>query len=150
MLTAITLAKPAIHARIQRQPLGTCIRPRHVGGRLKKWVISHLQRGFPEERPGILLFHRRVRILARARSLEWISTRFNFAVQVPGLTAGSEEILKTVVMRFQFLVRDTPILNSQFGIHDFLAVALFEVGLVLELGDLIPPALAIPVNTASP
>jgi len=150
MFTAITLAKPAVHARIQRQPLGICIRPRHVGGRLKKWVISHLQRRFPEERSGILLFHRRVRIFARARCLEWISTGFNFAVQISGLSAGSEEIFKTVVMRFQFLVRDTPILNSQFGIYDLLAVTLFEVGFVLELGDLVSPALAIPVDTASP
>src|SRR5215469_4036557 len=150
MLTAITLAKPAVHARIQRQPLGICIRPRHVGRRLKKWVISHLQRRFPEECPGILLFHRRIRIFARSRSLEWISTGFDLAVQIPGLTAGSEEIFKTVIVRFQFLVRDTPILNSQFGIHDFLAVALFEVGLVLELGYLVSPALSIPVNAASP
>jgi hypothetical protein len=52
-------------------------------------------------------------------------------------------------MRLEFGVGDAPVLDRQFRIKDFFAVALLDVSLVDEVGDLEPESLPIPVNKSA-
>src|SRR5271155_1531688 len=146
MLATVSFAKSAVHARIQSQSFWIRIRARHVGRGLEEWVITQLRRGLSKKSSRVLFLHRRVGILARARRLERITTLFDFAVEIARFAANSKQIFEAIVMRFQFLVGHTPVLNSQVGIHDFFSITLLDMRFVNEIGNLISPGLAVPVN----
>src|SRR5215472_4581393 len=112
-------------------------------------MVAELHCGFAKDGAGMLLFHRRSRILLRARTLKRIPTLLNLAVQVPGFTAGTDQFFEFRVIRFEIFVCNSPVLNNQFGVSEGFPVPLFDVCLPDEIGRLKTPRLAIPVNAAS-
>src|SRR5467141_2048267 len=86
-------------------------------------MITQARRRFAEERPGVGGLHRRVRVLARARSLERIAAGPDLALQIAGLAADAVEVFEAVEVRLEFFVRDTPILARAIGSELVLAIA---------------------------
>jgi hypothetical protein len=94
--------------------------------------------------------HRRIQILARAGRFERISTWLNLTFDISSFAAHSKQVLEANVVWLQFLIGDTPVLNSQVWIQDLFAVSLLDVRLVVNVCSLKTPSLTIPVGPASP
>jgi hypothetical protein len=61
---------------------------------------------------------------------ERISTWLNLTFDISSFAAHSKQVLEANVVWLQFLIGDTPVLNSQVWIQDLFAVSLLDVRLV--------------------
>ena len=112
-------------------------------------MIAEIGCAFAEQSPEIRLLHRRGWVFPRTRRLEWISARLDLALDVAGLAAYPAEIFEAIVVRLELRISDAPILDRQLRTTCFeklLAVALLDMRLVDEIGDLEAEALAVPVH----
>src|SRR5262245_8397267 len=76
---------------------------------------------------------RRVRVLARARPLVRIAAGLNLAVQVAGLAADTEDFLKLVIIRFDVVPGDAPVLQVAVLGNERCAVALLDARAHFEI-----------------
>ena len=82
------------------------------------------------------LNHRRRRIFARPRAFERISAGLDFAVQIARLAAGPAQLVELIVVRFELVVSDAPVLNGEIVVRNgLLAVTLLVVAFGQEVGD---------------
>src|ERR1700720_3630467 len=93
-----------------------------------------------------MLLLRRSRIVSRPRRFMRIAAGLNLTFDVAGLAAGTQQVLEAIVVRFQVIVRDPPILNGQIRIEEVLAVALASAGRQLKVVSLKTVSLAVPMH----
>src|SRR5690606_9908508 len=90
----------------------------HVG------VVAQAARGFAEQRRRIGHLHGRVGIGPRAPGLERVAAFLLLALQVAGLARRADQVIETVVVGLQLVVRERPVLAGEVGVEDVRAVAL--------------------------
>ena len=57
-----------------------------------------------------------------------IAAGLNMALDVAGFAAGSQEIFEAIVVRFQVIISDAPILDGHFRIEEVPAIPLARAG----------------------
>src|SRR6516225_9039509 len=124
MLTCIALAKTAKHTRIELHAFRVGVWPAQIGRGLRKGMVAERRGRLSEQRALKVLLHWGRWVLARTRPFKRIPARLDHAAQVTRLAAGAEQILETIVVRFELGVADTPVLNAQVRIKEIRAVAL--------------------------
>src|SRR3546814_4881422 len=90
-------------------------------------MVAHVLGGLLEQRAGIGLLHRRVRVAAAARTFEGVPAVALLALQVAGPAADAADPLEVVVIGFEFLIGDPPILDRQALGDEPIPVALADV-----------------------
>src|SRR6185437_110804 len=71
------------------------------------------------------------------------------AAAVAGLAGNAAQVFPLVVVRFQLLVGDAPVLDRHVVRDRLLAVALFVVGAQQEIGRQESPVLPVPVHAGA-
>src|SRR5207247_5368398 len=79
-------------------------------GRRGEGVVTQLARRLAVKRAHVRGLHRRIRVLARARTLEGIAAGLDLALHVAGLAADAVEILEAVEMGLELVVGHAPVL----------------------------------------
>src|SRR6202034_3527407 len=92
------------------------------------------------------LFHRRGRILRRARAFERIAAGLFLAADIAGLAGGAAQLFETIVIGFDLLVAQRPVLDRHVGRQEALAVTLLEMAAAAKIGRQEAPGLAVPVD----
>src|SRR5580658_7758247 len=105
----------------------------HRGG----WALERhvAQRGHRLGEQGALMRapRRRVWILARARPFVRIAACLDLAVQVAGLAADAENFLKLVIVGFDLVPGDAPVLQIAILGNERCAIALLDARAHLEI-----------------
>jgi hypothetical protein len=123
---------------------------RRIRGGARKRLETNFLGRLVEEHGRIASLERRQRITSRARPLERVAAGLDPALNVAGLARSSAEILELVVMRFEVLVADTPVLDRHIRRNEVLAVTRFGVTANLEVGGEEAPMLTVPMDTRTP
>src|SRR5579862_8897455 len=89
---------------------------------------------------------RRVWILARARTLVRVSARLDLVFDVAGLAADAKDFLELVVIGFDLVPGDAPILQIAVLGDERLAVALLDARVHLEIMRQEAARIATPVR----
>src|SRR5580692_10846860 len=108
-----------------------------VLGHRRGWALERhvTQRGhrFGEQGALIRAPRRRVWILARARPFVRIAACLDLAVQVAGLAADAEDLLKLVVIGFDVVPGDAPVLQIAVLGNERRAIALLDARMHFEI-----------------
>src|ERR1035438_1664518 len=96
-------------------------------------MVAERGRRVAEDLHRVALLLRRARIFARARPLERISARLDFAAQIAGLPRDAREVFELVVIRLEFVVGDAPIGRRAIIAHDARAVTRDRTAARLEV-----------------
>src|SRR5882762_11066777 len=75
-----------------------------------------------------------------------IAAGLNLTFDVAGLAAGAQQVFKAIVVRFQVIVSNPPILNGHIRIEETLAVALARARRQLKVVGLETVSLAVPMH----
>src|SRR5271167_2998688 len=86
------------------------------------------------------------RIFARSRRFMRIAARLDLALDIASLAAGAQEVLEAIVVRLEFIVSHSPVLNGQIRVEKVFAVAFASAGCEFEVICLKAVRLAIPVH----
>src|ERR1700722_19421366 len=89
-------------------------------------------------------------VRSRARALERITALLDLSTQIPCGARRATQILESIVVRLEILVRDTPVLDRHVLGQKGGAITLREVGLEHEIRRQEAPGLRIPVHPAAP
>ena len=112
-------------------------------------MVAESRGGLTKQGALVMLFHRRGGILPRSRRLERIASRLNLALDVSRFAAGTEQILKSVIVWFEVIVGDTPVLDLDVRCEEARAVPFPRAGGELKIICLKPIGLAVPVHHRS-
>jgi hypothetical protein len=113
-------------------------------------MITQVGHRFPEQRAIILFLQGRGGVFARPRRFEGIAARLNFSFDVARLAAGSAQVLELVIIGFELLVSDPPILDRHTkSIDELLAVPLLHRRLQHKVLLLEAEGLPVPVDPGS-
>jgi hypothetical protein len=105
----------------------------HRRGRALERHVTQRGHRLGEERALICGPRRRVWILARARPLVRIAARLYLAVQVAGLAADPEDLLKLVIAGLDVVPGDAPVLQIAVLGNERCAIALLDARVHLEI-----------------
>src|SRR4051812_46755799 len=133
MLAAEALAEAAERAGIEPEALRICVRLTEIARRLWIAVVAETIRGFAKERGTVGLLLGRRGIFARAWILKNITTRYLPAFDVARFTAGAEQVLEAVEVRFQFRGAHAPVADRDVLRDKVCTVALDEAGALPEI-----------------
>src|SRR5262245_47537331 len=75
----------------------------------------------------------RVRVVARTRPFEWVTTRLNYTVEIAGFAADAVQVFELIVVRFQFTIGNAPILARVILRDLVLAIAFYGTATPLEI-----------------
>ena len=122
-MAAERLAEAAVSAA--RAPL---VRLREDRARRGEWVITEFARSGREDHAGLIGQQSGKRILAAARRLERISAVHFAALQIPRLAGNAQFILRAIVERLEFGVRQRPVGQRRVGRDGGRSIAFDGVG----------------------
>lgn len=97
-------------------------------------MITQRCGGRAEQCRGKRHLHGRIGVWARAPWLERIAARLQLALEVACKARRANQVVEAVVVRFEFVVRERPVLRRQVGVEDARAIALVVVAAQLEVG----------------
>src|SRR6476661_8364800 len=112
-------------------------------------MITELGRRLGEQLAGIVGFQRRIRIIARARILEWIAAGLDLTLDVAGLAGNPRRIFELVIIGFDLGTGNAPVLQRHVVRYEILAVALlvFRADAQFMVGP--APSHAVPMHTGA-
>ena len=90
-------------------------------------VPAELLRRRREDHPRLRHDQRLVLPIADPRTFEGIASLDDLAAQIAGFARGAAQFLEPLIIGFELVIGDAPILNREIGGNGFLAVALFEM-----------------------
>src|SRR5207302_5372010 len=140
------LAIAAVDAGIDRRAVFVGIGTGDRGARRRERLVAHLFGRLLEQRAGVRALERRVRVLARARTLERVAAGDDLAVEIAGLAADAVEILEAVVVALELVVGDAPVLAGAVFRKLALAVARERAAARLEVPGQEAPGEPAPVH----
>ena len=113
-------------------------------------MAPQFSRGLTKQGRAISLRHRRCRIFVGPRTLEGVAARLYLAPEVAGFPAGAANLVELIVVAFELLIRDAPVLDGHVVVGDgFLAVTLLIVAFRQKVGRQEPPDLSVPVHATA-
>src|ERR1700748_3356891 len=87
-------------------------------------MITEFGRRPGEQLSGVIGFQRRIRIIARARILEWIAAGLDLTLDVAGLAGNTRCVFELVIIGFDLGTGNAPVLQRHIVRYEILAVAL--------------------------
>src|SRR5438445_206402 len=107
---------------------------------------AELLRRRREDDPRLRHDQRFVRVIADTWTFEGIAAIDDLPAQIAGLARGAAQFLETLVIGFELVIGDAPVLDREIGGDRLLAVALLEMRAQHEFGWKIAPGDAVPMR----
>src|SRR5262249_37920879 len=142
-------AKSAVDAGAHVHTFRIGVGLRDVGRWLNVRMVTHLTRRILEHLHLKAALHRGVGIFAGTRAFERIAALLDHTFDVAGLAGGAAEVFEAVIIGFEFVVTDRPILNRHSFGNELLAVFFLVMAADSEFAGREPIVLAIPVHACA-
>jgi hypothetical protein len=118
----------------------------HRRGRALEWHVAQRTCRLGEQGALMRAPRRRVRILARARPFVGIAAWLDLAIQVAGLAADAEDFLELVIVGFDIVPGDAPILQIAVLGNERRAIPLLDARAHFEIVRQEAARIAAPVR----
>src|SRR6266699_1934356 len=107
---------------------------------------AELLRRVREDDPGLRHDQRLVRVIADPWTFEGIAAIDDLPAQIAGLARGAAQFLEPLVIGFELVIGNAPVLYREIGGDSLLAVALFEMRAQHEFAWKVAPGDAVPMG----
>src|SRR5271154_7202528 len=101
---------------------------------MRKRAVPHFARRFGEQDGAIALPQGWCRVLGRAPAFERIAAVLDLAADVTGFAGCTAQLFESVVIGFEFIIADRPILNGHVGWKNTRAIPFLEMSAQTEIG----------------